>query len=165
MSETRWWKYVERLIGDDTAKDAARKAGFDGSAFTRWKNGANAGPEFVVKLARAYGVNVLDALVASGFITEDEADLHEVIPNVTELIRSVTDEQIAAEVLRRMRMSRDEKTPPHDGGTGSNRSTSADDAEAAARLVGATLAERRRIERSRERAQIEDRQRRSVEGE
>lgn len=73
MEETRWWKFVQELIGHDTYRDAARKAGFDQSAFSRWKRGAVADPAFVLKIARAYNANVLHALVEAEFITEKEA--------------------------------------------------------------------------------------------
>ncbi|OFT67704.1 hypothetical protein HMPREF3147_00865 [Corynebacterium sp. HMSC05D03] len=56
-------------------RDAAKKAGFNQSAFTRWKGGAKADPEFVVKFARAFNLNVLEALVEAEFITEEEASL------------------------------------------------------------------------------------------
>lgn len=56
-------------------RDAAKKAGFNQSAFTRWKGGAKADPEFVVKFARAFNLNVLEALVEAEFITEKEASL------------------------------------------------------------------------------------------
>lgn len=56
-----------------TLRDAAKKAGFNQSAFTRWKGGAKADPEFVVKFARAFNLDVLEALVEAEFITEDEA--------------------------------------------------------------------------------------------
>lgn len=73
MESTNWWNYVEVLIGEDTYSEAASKAGFDKSAFTRWKQGARADPDFVVKIARAYKTSVLEALVAADFITSDEA--------------------------------------------------------------------------------------------
>lgn len=73
MSSTRWWDYIEPIIGEMTLRDAARKAGFNQSAFTRWKGGAKADPEFVVKFARAFDLNVLEALVAAEVITQDEA--------------------------------------------------------------------------------------------
>ena len=60
-------------MGDDTATKAAKKTGISASNFTRWKQGANADPEFVVKVARAYKVNVRRALVEANFITEEEA--------------------------------------------------------------------------------------------
>ena len=73
MSSTRWWNYIKPIIGDMTMRDAAKKAGFNQSAFTRWKGGAKADPEFVVKFARAFHLNVLEALVEAEFITEEEA--------------------------------------------------------------------------------------------
>ena len=73
MTSTRWWRHVTGIIGDSTYREAADKAGFDKSAFTRWKKGARADPDFVVKVARAYDANVLEALVEAEFITETEA--------------------------------------------------------------------------------------------
>ena len=73
MKSTRWWNYLSGVMRDDTATKAAKKTGISASNFTRWKQGANADPEFVVKVARAYKVNVLRALVEAEFITEEEA--------------------------------------------------------------------------------------------
>ena len=101
MTDTPWWSYIEKLIGTDTAQEAARRAGFDKSAFTRWKKGARADPDFVVKLARAYHGNVLEALVAAGFITEDEASLREVNPSRRDMLRELTDVELADEQRRR----------------------------------------------------------------
>ncbi|MCK8670958.1 hypothetical protein M1M07_07485 [Rhodococcus sp. HM1] len=102
MSETRWWKYVERLIRNDTAQEAARRAQFSKSAFTRWKQGANADPEFVVKLARAYHANVLEALVEAEFITEDEAGLKEVAVGRSDLLASIPIDELMNELQRRI---------------------------------------------------------------
>ena len=100
MQETRWWKYVTQLIGNDSYKDAAEKARFDKSAFSRWKKGATADPEFVVKLARAYRANVLAALVESGLISEDEAKLRQVRIGG---VQSASDEELISEILHRMK--------------------------------------------------------------
>lgn len=94
MAETRWWKYVQRVIGDDTAREAATRAGFDKSAFTRWKNGARADPEFVLKLARAYGRNVLEALVEAEFLTEAEASLQQVERERDEVLKEAKPEEL-----------------------------------------------------------------------
>ena len=82
MTNTRWWQYVSQVIGGSTYSEAAEKAGFDKSAFTRWKKGARADPDFVVKIARAYGVNVLEALVEAEFITDEEAALTTIAPQL-----------------------------------------------------------------------------------
>lgn len=101
MTNTRWWTYLERLMGDDNAMTAANRAGISGSNFTRWKKGARADPDFVVKIARAYGANVLEALVEAEFITDAEASLREVNPTSRELLQSLTDVELAEEQKRR----------------------------------------------------------------
>lgn len=84
MESTRWWTYLSEVMGDDTATKAAKKTGISASNFTRWKQGANADPEFVVKVARAYKVNVRRALVEANFITEEEAGFIKEQPGQTE---------------------------------------------------------------------------------
>jgi hypothetical protein len=54
--QTRWYEYVRTVTEGMMAKEVAEKAGFDQSAMTRWKNGMNADPKFVVQFARAYEV-------------------------------------------------------------------------------------------------------------
>lgn len=82
MSETRWWKYLQGLMGSQSQLEAARFIGISKSNLTRWKDGARAAPDFVLKVARAYGVNVLEALVEAEFITEEEAALTQVEPQL-----------------------------------------------------------------------------------
>lgn len=81
-------------------RDAAKKAGFNQSAFTRWKNGAKADPDFVVKFARAFSLNVLEALAEAEFITEDEANLREVTVDGPAL-SDATNKQLLDEIMRR----------------------------------------------------------------
>lgn len=100
MEKTKWWRFVESIIGDDTLKQAATKADFNQSAFTRWKNGARADPDFVVKFARAYEINVLSALVAAEFITEKEASLTEVSPPID--LAKIPGPELMGELERRI---------------------------------------------------------------
>ncbi|QBZ30797.1 XRE family transcriptional regulator [Corynebacterium diphtheriae subsp. lausannense] len=101
MQSTRWWDYITGIIGDSTYSQAATKAGFDKSAFTRWKKGARADPDFVVKIARAYDANVLEALVAAGFITEAEAKLQEIkVGGIT--LNDASNQQLLDEIMHRL---------------------------------------------------------------
>lgn len=95
---TRWYEYLLRVTDGMTAKDAATRAGFDQSAMTRWKNGANADPKFVVQFARAFGQNVLKALAESELISDEESDLHEVRIGVEEM----STQQLLEELARRI---------------------------------------------------------------
>lgn len=102
MTETRWWRYLQGLMGTQTQQEAAEKIGISKSNITRWKAGARADPDFVVKVARAYKANVLEALVASGFITEQEAALTELMPRMD--LKVVSADELADEVRRRARL-------------------------------------------------------------
>ncbi len=109
MTTTRWYRYVADLIAPDNAQTAAAKAGFNASAFSRWKRGASAEPEVVVKLARAYGANVLEALVESELITALESKTYEVPIGRREAIESATDAELL-EILSRRAAARHENS-------------------------------------------------------
>lgn len=100
-----WWTYVQTLVGTDNFVEAAGKAGFDKSAFSRWKQGAKADPAFVVKLARAYHANPIHALVISGLLTEEEAQLREVNPGSREALERLSDDELIDELRLRLRQT------------------------------------------------------------
>lgn len=95
---TRWYEYVLRVTEGMTAKEVADRAGFDQSAMTRWKQGANADPKFVVQFARAFRQNVLLALAHAELITDDEADLHEVKVGIGEISTQRLLEELALRI-------------------------------------------------------------------
>lgn len=99
---TDWHRYVMRLIGDDNAQVAAEKCGITPSSFSRWKHGQAADPRNVVLVARAYGGNVLEALVAAGFITSEEAGLQLVQFGAEEAVRSVASGVLLDELRARL---------------------------------------------------------------
>lgn len=99
---TEWWNYVQSLIGDDSFKEAADRAGFDKSAFTRWKKGAKADPAFVVALARGYHTNVVEALVAAGLITDGEADMTTIHLGAREALAEASDRSLLEEIANRL---------------------------------------------------------------
>ena len=102
MTETRWWKYMQSLMDGQSQLDAANQIGISKSNITRWKDGARAAPDFVVKVARAYGANVLEALVEAEFITEEEAALKHVSPDID--LTKIDGADLAAELDRRIRV-------------------------------------------------------------
>lgn len=92
-----WWAYVQKIAGGARQLDIASHVGIDNSHITRWKQGYPPSVQFVTKFARAYGVNVQEALVAAEMITPEEAELRDVI--VEDVSRMSTDTLL--EELRR----------------------------------------------------------------
>ena len=79
MQRTRWWTYVETVVGDASQTEIAHRAGIDNSHVSNWKNkGLIPTAAFAVKFARAYGRNPVEAFVACEYITQEDADLREV---------------------------------------------------------------------------------------
>lgn len=72
---TPWWSYVERVGKGASQKVIAEESGVDAGALSRWKTGQTPRPsaELAIQFARAYGRPPTEALVAAGFITEEEA--------------------------------------------------------------------------------------------
>lgn len=85
MTTTRWWKYVLVVSDGAPGAEVARRAEFDPSAISRWRRGDRPDVASALKFARAYGRNVLEALVEAGEITETEAALHDVQVGVDDL--------------------------------------------------------------------------------
>jgi transcriptional regulator with XRE-family HTH domain len=108
MKQTRWYEYVRRVTEGMTAKEVAERAEFDQSAMTRWKNGANADPKFVVQFARAFHENVLLALAEAELITDDEADLHEVKVG----LEDISTQRLLEELARRIDHPQERTTRP-----------------------------------------------------
>ncbi len=105
MDKMTWWDYVQTVAGGAEQREIADRAGFDKSALTRWKNGANADPLFVVKFARAFGRPVTEALAASGLITTEESGVTVVTAGVAEALRDATNEQLLGELASRLDVS------------------------------------------------------------
>jgi len=100
MTET-WWQYVERVSAGATQVAIADATGVETSTVWRWKAGkAKPKPEVAIRLARAYGRPITEALAASGAITHDEAGVTEVV--VERSLSDLDDEDLIREVRRRM---------------------------------------------------------------
>lgn len=70
-----WADYVLRHKGGDRQIDVAQKTGIKQSTISRWLGAVPPQPSapHVVAFARAYGVPPVQALVAAGVISPDEA--------------------------------------------------------------------------------------------
>lgn len=106
MEITEWY---ERLVGGASVNSVARRAGINQSTLNRQLNDGRIEPTLVVAIARAYGANVLDALVAQGLITREDVAAR----GVFAALADATDQEIAAAVWRRM-STPDESHPVFD---------------------------------------------------
>jgi hypothetical protein len=69
-----WPNYLRDLTGDEPQDSVGRKVGLNGSTINRWRNGSRPGnPAEVAALAVAYDGNVLEAFVAAGYLTAEQA--------------------------------------------------------------------------------------------
>ncbi|WP_051761338.1 GIY-YIG nuclease family protein [Microbispora rosea] len=96
-----WWEYVEHVTNRATQAAIANATGVDKVTVWRWRaERATPKPEVAIRLARAYGRPVLEALAASGAITYEEASVTEVV--VERGISDIGDEDLLAEMRRRV---------------------------------------------------------------
>lgn len=100
MAES-WWQYVERVTVGATQVAIAAAAGVDKATVYRWKAGVSPPrPEVAIRLARAYGRPVAEALVASGAITAEEAAITEVVKEID--VQALDNQTLVGEITRRL---------------------------------------------------------------
>lgn len=68
-----WYTWLDRISHDDNPTTIARRIKTPPSTVTRWRDGSTPSPTQAAAVARAYGRPVLEAFVAAGFLTEQEA--------------------------------------------------------------------------------------------
>ena len=70
-----WAEYIERVTAGMTQMQIAEATGLAQSAISRWLRGDTEAPraEFVVQFARKLDRNPIEALIAAGYVTADEA--------------------------------------------------------------------------------------------
>ena len=99
---TDWADYLQAITGTDTGRQIAQKTGNSESTISRWKSGAYLPePRQAVIVARAYARNPIEALIGTGYLTENEAALPATRPRALEL-RDFTDLELAQEMVRRV---------------------------------------------------------------
>lgn len=97
---TSWGEYVVRVARTDVSTEIASATGIGQSTVYRWLH-KGAGPKtpHAAKFALTYGRDVLEAFVAAGFLTEEEARVQ---PAREPDLTAVPAEDLAAEVSRRL---------------------------------------------------------------
>lgn len=99
MGRMPWWEYVQTVTGHAANAAIALAIGVTGSSVGRWAAGSLPDPTTAARLAREYGRPVLEAFVAAGYLTPEEATER---PTRLHSITSYSDDQLLEEVRRRM---------------------------------------------------------------
>lgn len=109
MSES-WWEYVQRVSAHAPNKDIAAVTAMDASAITRWKKGEKPRAESVVAFARGYRRPAVEALLAAGYLTQEDLE-----PQTVEIRGSaadLTDIDLLTEMQRRLAANDPRKIEP-----------------------------------------------------
>ncbi len=109
MTETSWWRYIQRHAQKATNAELARMTGLEASAFSRWSKGKPADAQAVVTVARALRRSPVEALAAAGFITEEEAGLREVPADLSDAEPEELFAALQDRLLRRLGETREER--------------------------------------------------------
>lgn len=100
--------WYENTVVGDSVNQVGRKAGVPQTSLNRQVTQYyQLQPETAVTIARVYGASILEALVATGLITPDEAagfnqngvDIDSLVPSVLE---RATEAQLTSELTRRL---------------------------------------------------------------
>jgi hypothetical protein len=119
-----WWDFVQKAAGADDQATIARKVGVQQSMISRWRTSVPR-PENAAAFARAYGRPVLEAFIAAGFLTSEEAGEQ---PSAPPSLASMDDDDLLDEVRARMKGERgwsatgssEDDDNPDDGGVASS---------------------------------------------
>lgn len=92
-------QWIRDTVGDASIRKVAAEADLNHTTLARQIREGTLTAESVVKIARAYGVSVADGLQAIGVLTQED-----VLPvSIEKALQEASDEQLADEVLRRMK--------------------------------------------------------------
>lgn len=97
-----WAEYLRAITAGATGRQIAQATGIGEATISRWLKGTtDPAPRQVVTVARAYDIPPLDALIATGYLSEEEANRQGGTPRTLQL-REFTDHELALEMLRRV---------------------------------------------------------------
>jgi len=101
-----WWKYVEQVARGDTQARIGARIGVTGPSIGRWSKGALPDPSTAAAFAREYGRPVLEAFVAAGFLTAEEAKQR---PSQRHSITAYDDDELVKDISRRLTQRKGER--------------------------------------------------------
>lgn len=93
-----WWEYVHKHADGGTNVAIAAKVGITPSSVGRWGKGSRPDPEQAAAFAKAYNRPVLEAFVAAGFLTPEEAGE---VPAAEPSLDELSNRDLLAELTRR----------------------------------------------------------------
>lgn len=100
-TQTAWWQYIEEGLERNglNQSNLADAIGLNRGGMSQWRNGGVAprDKQIIRSVAEALGTSVLEALVAAGYLTQEEWEAER---NATP-IEERTDEELLQELLRR----------------------------------------------------------------
>ena len=78
---SNWSEYVHRITAGLTQMQIAERSGLGQSAISTYLNESSKAPraDLVVKLARSFNQNVIEALIVAGYITIEEAEVKTIL--------------------------------------------------------------------------------------
>lgn len=92
-------KWIQETVGEASDREIAKLAGIGQSTLSRQRREGTVTVETAVKIARAFQVSVIPALLAMKVVSEEDIRLF----TADVALQDATDESLAAEVLRRMK--------------------------------------------------------------
>ncbi|OZG68205.1 helix-turn-helix domain-containing protein [Bifidobacterium eulemuris] len=96
MSKKTW---LEAVTHADNANVIAAKTGITRStAWRQWNDDLNFSAENVIKIARAFGADPVDGLIAFGYLEESERNMSA----MTSALRNATNDELINEMARRI---------------------------------------------------------------
>lgn len=98
-----WWDYVQKYANGDSNADIARSVGVTPSSIGRWVNGG-VDPNKAAAFARSYGRPVLEAFIAAGFLSPEEARAT-VVVRESRTIRDFSNEELLEVIRERLDVS------------------------------------------------------------
>lgn len=99
MDNPRATQWLKEIISNDSNRSAAAKTGIEHTTLRKRAAGEGLTPAEVIAVARAYGRPVVQSLVATGFLTDEEA----FESNMISTLAQATDDQMADEIMRRFK--------------------------------------------------------------